>query len=282
MKKLLAQLERVGTPTWIVFFFLTIAVIGFADYLTGYELAFSLFYLLPILMITWLSGYRLGIVASLASALVWFLADMAAGNVYSSSFVYVWNTLIRLGFFVTTALLLTNLKRALDHERELAHSDFLTGSVNSRFFYKLVQLQIDQLDRYRHPFTLAYIDLDDFKAINDEFGHLVGDRVLLSVVNVAKKCLRKSDVVARLGGDEFMFLLPEADRVAARAAITRCRAELVEEMKRSKWPVTFSIGVLTCTAKPKSVDELLKAADDLMYAAKRSGKNAVEYSTYPG
>lgn len=282
MKKLLAQLERLGKPTWIVFFFLTIAVIGLVDYLTGYELAFSLFYLLPILMITWLSNHRLGIVAALASALTWFLADMAAGNVYSSSFVYVWNTLIRLGFFVTTALLLTNLKRALDHEKELAHSDFLTGSVNSRFFYELVQLQIDQLDRYRHPFTLAYIDLDDFKVINDEFGHQVGDRVLLSVVNAAKKCLRKSDVVGRMGGDEFMLLLPEADRVSARAAITRCRAELVEEMKRSKWPVTFSIGVLTCTAKPKAVDELLKAADDLMYAAKRSGKNAVEYSTYPG
>jgi len=152
--------------------------------------------------------------------------------------------------------------------------------MNSRFFYELAQMEIDRFQRYKHPFTLTYIDLDNFKAVNDQFGHSTGDQVLRTVIGSVKKHLRRTDVVARLGGDEFVLLLPETDQEPAYVVINKIRGDLLEEMRQQNWPITFSIGVLTCRVVPNTIDELIKMADDLMYSAKHDGKNAVKYSTY--
>lgn len=278
----LARLEKRSKLFWIIAGFALIGGVGILDFLTGYELAFSLFYLIPVSLVAGLTSRRLGILASLVSALIWLIADVAAGNSYSHASIYAWNTLIRLSFFVITAFLLSNLRRALEHERELARTDYLTGAVNSRLFYDLVQMEIDRFQRYKHPFTLAYIDLDNFKTMNDQFGHSLGDQVLRVVGSSAKKHLRKTDVVARLGGDEFGLLLPETNQESARVAISKLQGGLLEEMRRSNWPITFSIGVLTCRGAPHATDELLRMTDELMYSVKRDGKNAIKYSTYAG
>jgi diguanylate cyclase (GGDEF)-like protein len=260
--------------------FALVAGVGILDFMTGYELASSLFYLIPISLLTWLIGRPLGIAASLASAVVWLIADFTAGSSYSHPVVYAWNTLIRLSFFVIVTLLLSALRRSLEMERESAHTDYLTGAVNSRLFFDLLQMEIDRFKRYEHPFSLAYIDLDNFKTLNDRFGHITGDQVLCTVVSHAKRHLRKTDVVARLGGDEFALLLPETNQESAQVAISKLQSGLLEEMQQGHWPITLSIGVLTCMAAPPAKDELVKMADDLMYAAKRDGKNAIRYSTY--
>jgi diguanylate cyclase (GGDEF)-like protein len=101
-------------------------------------------------------------------------------------------------------------------------------------------------------------------------------------VRSARKYLRKTDVVARLGGDEFALLLPETDQDSARVAFTKIQGGLLEEMRQSNWPVTFSIGVLTCNAVPHTTDELVKMTDELMYAVKLNSKNAIKYSAYAG
>jgi diguanylate cyclase (GGDEF)-like protein len=129
---------------------------------------------------------------------------------------------------------------------------------------------------------LAYIDLDNFKIMNDQFGHSVGDQVLRTVVSSARKYLRKTDVVARLGGDEFALLMPETDQESARIALSKIQSGLLEEMRQSHWPITFSIGVLTCMATPQTTDALVSLADELMYSVKRNGKNAIKYSSYTG
>jgi diguanylate cyclase (GGDEF)-like protein len=174
------------------------------------------------------------------------------------------------------------LKSALEREKELARTDYLTGAVNSRLFFELVQMEIDRSQRYEHPFTLVYIDLDNFKAVNDQFGHTTGDLVLRAVVSYAKKYLRKIDVIARLGGDEFALLLPETNQESAGVALTKLQGGLLEEMRQNNWPITFSIGVLTCNVAPLKSDELVKMADELMYSVKRGSKNAIRYSTYTG
>jgi len=278
----LAGLEKRSKFFWTMAGFALIGGVGILDFLTGYELAFSLFYLIPISLVVWLASQRLGILASLASASVWFTADIAAGNFYSHPFLYAWNTFIRLSFFVITAYLLSTLKRALEYEKESARTDYLTGAANSRLFYDLVQMEIGRFKRYERPFTLANIDLDNFKTVNDQFGHSVGDKVLRAAVCSARKYLRKTDVVARLGGDEFALLLPETDQESARVALAKIQNGLLEEMQQGNWPITFSIGVLTCSAAPDTTDELVRMTDELMYAAKRDGKNAVKYSTYTG
>ncbi|MFO1424783.1 MAG: GGDEF domain-containing protein [Candidatus Competibacteraceae bacterium] len=279
---LLENLERQSKPLIILLGFLLVFVVGICDFLSGYEIAFSLFYVIPISLVTWFTGRSPGMIVSLVSAIVWLWADAASGHPYSSLFIPVWNSFIRLSFFIIITLLLSKLRRAMDIERELARIDGLTGAVNSRFFYELARMEIDRLKRYKHSFTLAYLDLDNFKIVNDQFGHATGDRALRVVVNFIIKNVRKTDVLARLGGDEFSLLLPETSQESARMIILKIQNGLLEEMKKNHWPITFSIGVLTCITAPPTTDELVRIADELMYSVKYEGKNAVKYSIYAG
>jgi diguanylate cyclase (GGDEF)-like protein len=279
---LITRIEKQNKPFLLLIGFLLITVIGIVDYLTGFELAFSVFYVLPISLLTWLTSRRGGFLVSLASAAVWLSADIATGHPYSHSFILVWNTLIRFAFFVIITLLISALRSALQRESELARIDYLTGAVNSRFFYELLQMEIDRLERYKHSFTIAYIDLDNFKALNDQLGHATGDRVLRTLAESVRKHSRKTDIFARIGGDEFALLLPETNQKAARVILPEIHDHLLNDMRQNNWSITFSIGVLTCKVAPYTSEELVKIADNLMYSVKRDSKNATRYSTYMG
>jgi diguanylate cyclase (GGDEF)-like protein len=276
----LASFEKRSKPFVIAVAFALIGVVGILDFLTGYEFEFLLFYLIPIFLVTWITGQRVGILASLVSALVSFISDVAAGKAYSHPLIYVWNTLMEFAFFVVIALLLSMLKRALEHEKELSNTDYLTGAVNSRVFYDSLQTEINRSQRYKNPFTIAYIDLDNFKTVNDEFGHNTGDQVLRFVVNQVRKHLRKTDIVARLGGDEFALLLPETNQESAQIVLAKLQYDILAETQQNNWPVTISIGVLTCIDTPHAAEEVVKMVDDLMYSVKRGSKNDIKYATY--
>lgn len=279
----LTYLEKKSKLFCIVIGVALIGLIGFVDFLTGYELAFSVFYVIPISLTTWFVGQRVGLVTSLVGAFVWVSADIAAGHPYSHPYIPIWNTIIRLAFFVLITILLSSMRRAAEREKELARIDYLTGAANSRFFYELVLAEIYRLNRYGHPFTLAHIDLDDFKNVNDQFGHSIGDQVLRTIVNTARKHLRKTDLVARLGGDEFALVLPETDQKSARDVLPKIQCYILAEMQQCNWPITLSIGVLTCSNDmPLTTVELVSKVDDLMYSVKRNGKNAIIYSTFAG
>ena len=276
----LASLEKRSKPFIIAVSFALICAVGVLDFLTGYEIAFSLFYLIPVALVTWLTGRRLGIVASLVSAVVSLISDVAAGIFYSHPLIYVWNTFMEFFFFVIVAYLLIALKITLEQERELARTDYLTGAANSRVFYDLLQTEINRSQRYKNPFTIAYIDLDNFKTVNDEFGHATGDLVLSSIVNQVRKHLRKTDVVARLGGDEFALLLPETKQESVQVVLSKLQCDILAEMQQNNWPVTLSIGVLTCINTPHTAEEVVRIVDDLMYSVKRASKNAIKYASY--
>jgi diguanylate cyclase (GGDEF)-like protein len=278
----LAKIEQQHKPLLILLGFTAIGVIGIIDFMTGYELAFSVFYVLPISLVTWLANRWTGLLASLVSAVVWFSADMATGHFYSNSFIPIWNTLIRFAFFIIIAFLLSALRNAMQRESELARIDYLTGVVNLRFFSELVQMEIDRLERYGRPFTLAYFDLDNFKFLNDRFGHSTGDQVLSEVASCVRRYIRKTDIFARIGGDEFVLFLPETNPENARIALPKIKNELLMDMQQNNWSITFSIGVLTCNVAPGSVEELVKYADELMYEVKHHGKNGIEYSIFKG
>lgn len=280
--KVLANFEQQNKAFLISVGFILIVVIGFVDYKTGYEYGFSIFYVLPISLITWLANQGFGSMASIVSAVVWFFADLSAGHTYSNPFIPIWNALIRLVFFILITFLLDSLKKSLRREQELSHTDYLTTAANSRYFYEIAQMEIDRFQRYRHPFTIAYVDVDNFKFVNDQFGHTTGDLVLKTVVSSLKKRARKTDLVARLGGDEFVLFFPETNQEAARVIIANIQETILAEMQKNNWPITFSIGVLTCNIAPHTTHELVKMADELMYSAKISGKNTAIYSMYEG
>jgi len=280
--KILLSLEKQNKSVFVFAGFILIGVIGFVDYITGYEFAFSVFYVFPIYLITWLTNQRSGFVASIASTIMWLVADMASGHPYSHPFIPIWNALIRLAFFVIITFLLASLKSAWQREKELSHIDYLTTASNSRHFYEVVQMEINRFQRYQHPFTVAYIDLDNFKTMNDKFGHDKGDLILQTVVSFIRKKTRKTDMIARLGGDEFALLFPETDQESAQIIFTNIHRSLLDEMQQNNWSITFSVGIVTCKVSPHTTEELVKMADELMYSVKSNGKNTVKYSIYAG
>lgn len=274
--------EKRGKSFWVITGLAFIIVLGAIDYFSGFEISFSLFYLIPIIGVVWFVGGRMGLALSFASTITWFIADYAAGLSYSHPSIYIWNSLLRLGFYVVITWLISTLKKAYQINWELARTDYVTGATSIRYFYELAGIEIGRSERHGVPFTLAYIDLDNFKAINDRLGHSTGDRVLRAVTEAIRKQIRPSDTLARLGGDEFGLLLPETDAAQVKTVISRLQASLVDEMLSNSWTVTFSVGVVTYNQKPKTVDEVIKIADQTMYAVKNGGKNGVNYCTYTG
>lgn len=112
--------------------------------------------------------------------------------------------------------------------------------------------------------------------VNDSFGHQAGDDLLCLVAEIIRRNLRATDLAARFGGDEFAVLLPETGADAARAVVQRLQGQLLGAVRTREWPVTFSIGVVTFNDAPEAVDEMVKRADNLMYAVKQSGKNSIK------
>ena len=187
-----------------------------------------------------------------------------------------WNMGVRLGTFLILTFLLSALKKAMEREKELARTDPLTGVANRRYFFELADMEINRARRYKHPFTVVWIDLDNFKAVNDGFGHSVGDALLRLVANTLHKNIRATDIVARLGGDEFAILLPETGSEPAEVITHKIQKVNLDTMEKNEWPVTFSIGVVTFVSPPSTVDEMLKISDGVMYSAKKNGKNEIK------
>src|SRR5271157_1601302 len=276
--RLLALIERWPKSVSLTVGALLVFVIGVLDYVTGYQLTFSAFYLLPIFILAWLGGQWGGLGGAVASAAVRTLVDLVGGRPYLSPLYIVWNTGMRLVLFVVVALLISLIRQYVDQERAFARVDHLTGAANARSFTEMLKAEVERSRRYARRFTIAYFDLDNFKSVNDTFGHAAGDELLKVVVDIIRGNLRATDVIARLGGDEFALLLPETDEDAARAAIAKIQSRIKSEMQSRARPVTVSIGSLTCSDAGLDVDALIQKADDLMYAAKVKGRNTAEYA----
>jgi diguanylate cyclase (GGDEF)-like protein len=173
---------------------------------------------------------------------------------------------------------LFELRLKLQQEKRLSRIDSLTGSANRRAFYETLEGELSRLHRYGRPFSIAYFDLDNLKRVNDELGHEAGDAVLCTVSATVCKKLRRTDTIGRMGGDEFAILLSEADADTARAAINKFSNQLLDAMRQNRWPITFSVGLVTCLKAAASVEELMKKADELMYQVKKSGKNNISHA----
>jgi diguanylate cyclase (GGDEF)-like protein len=255
-----------------------LALVGIVDRASGYELSLSVLYLVPIAFASWYAGRGVGWAIALVSGLVWLGADLGAGHRYSHSYVMVWNTLVRVSIFVIVADLLARLKAQLVAARQLARSDGLTGIANRRAFDEQLQHALALSARMGQPLTLAYIDVDDLKRLNDRDGHDAGDRALTVVARTLGEAMRRTDTAARLGGDEFALLLPNTGRAGAESVIGKARGALAQGLRAEGLTATCSIGAVTFVTPPPRAADALRAADDLMYEVKSRGKNAVAYA----
>lgn len=255
-----------------------VCAVGAADLATGYEISLSLFYLIPVCLAAWYAGWSTGAALAAVSAVVWGVADRASGHVYSHAGVMVWNAFVRLGFFLQSAYLVSRVRDHLRAESRRARLDSHTGALNARGFYEAAGPLLALSQRTGSPLTLLYIDLDDFKAVNDGLGHLEGDRVLKLVGETLRGSLRRSDIVGRLGGDEFAIVLPETNDAGTRVLVDQIR-ERVATRLAGCGPVTFSPGALTLEGSSAGLDEAVSRADQLMYESKRAGKNRATFAT---
>jgi diguanylate cyclase (GGDEF)-like protein len=280
MHRFLDNLDRLSKTSAYLLAFPAVILIGFLDYKTGAEISLSFFYLFPITIVVWRNGKKPGIFLSLLSTFIWFTSNRFAGQELSNILIFYWNAAIRAGFFLTTTFLLAEIRFLLERERDLSRTDSLTGTLNRRAFYEFAELQLDALNRVFRPFAVILYDIDNFKNINDQHGHHVGDLLLQSVTATIRALIRSNDRLVRLGGDEFMLYLPETGTNGSRTIASRLFKNLNRVMEENKWPVSFSLGVITFLKIPSSVDEIIHVADELMYEAKKSGKNKIQYGAY--
>jgi diguanylate cyclase (GGDEF)-like protein len=161
--------------------------------------------------------------------------------------------------------------------RELAATDSLTGALNRRRLFEIAEVELVHAAQSKSPLSLAMLDVDHFKAVNDRFGHLVGDEALQHVARTARSALRRHDYVARYGGEELAVLLPNTELDAARKVVERIRAEVagLRLVRRGQTvPLSLSAGVVTA-APGESLQALLERADSALYQAKTRGRNCV-------
>jgi diguanylate cyclase (GGDEF)-like protein/PAS domain S-box-containing protein len=170
------------------------------------------------------------------------------------------------------------LRDSEERYRELSIIDDLTQLYNSRYFYHQLKMEIDRLARYEHPLTLLLLDLDNFKAFNDAYGHIEGDQVLLRLGQVIKRCLRKTDSAYRYGGEEFTIILPITTSKEGAVTAERIRAEFKKEnfspVSGKHVYITVSIG-LAQYKKKEDMKAFVHRVDQLMYQGKKNGKDRV-------
>jgi diguanylate cyclase (GGDEF)-like protein len=257
-----------------------VVIVAALDAATGSEISFSVFYLVPVVFAGALVSRRAGWAIAIVSAATWGYLDLALGSHYSAAWIPYWNAGVRLAFFLLVNELVTMLRSVQAHLRTLSRSDALTGLANARVFEERAAQVIAQSRRSGRPFTIAYVDLDRFKRVNDEHGHSEGDRLLRTVGVLLVKTLRETDLAARLGGDEFALLMPDTGIEEARDSLDRVAAAITSDPE-NRWAVGATFGAVTFAEPPENVDSAVREADALMYRGKAEGRGRIVQSTRP-
>jgi diguanylate cyclase (GGDEF)-like protein len=234
----------------------------------------GILYIIPVLLVTWTEGLAWGIVFAVVTT---GYREIIAWEQMPPDTPMVWRVVTSLAYLAVLGVAMAGLQTLRRREAQMARlviQDPLTNVLNARAFAERLGQELDRNRRYPRPLSLMYMDLDNFKIINDTHGHQTGDAVLRLVAEATRSSVRQADVVGRLGGDEFAVLMPETDAQLADAAAKRLVASLRNVFKGTP-NVTASIGVVSCTATDASTDDLLRRADQAMYDAKKSGKDRV-------
>jgi len=261
----------------LLFCFCISLFIGMLRFYTGSEYALSLFYLFPITLSAWNVHFKAGLFISLISALSWLTADLSMIGHFSEPFIPFINETFRLIVFIFMSYLVSELRKAGEIQKELARTDPLTGLLNRRAFFEYMDIEWNKAQRFGYHISVIYMDVDNFKTVNDIFGHNGGDKLLCSIATIIKSNIRIIDVAARFGGDEFAILLPQTGSDDSCRVASKIQNKLFSSSPAGQWRPSVSIGIATYECMPRSVKEMIHTADLLMYAAKQDGKNTIRH-----
>jgi len=205
------------------------------------------------------------------------LASVLTNEWQRAAYYYVYMT---LGTTIAFGLFGDILGRQNERLGDLSITDGLTGIYNHRYLQEVLDREIDRSDRYATPVTCLMIDIDDFKKVNDQYGHPFGDQVLIQTTQVLKESVRRTDSVGRYGGEEFLVIMPQTSTAVAHPIAERIVSSIQEHVFAFKGVlsirITVSIGLATYPLPEQGVKTksgLLSAADQAMYKAKLAGKN---------
>jgi len=252
-----------------------ILLISALDFFSGVERRVLPLYYLPITFAAWYFGWLGAVSAAALSTFGWYQSNQLAGLQFSHPAIWAVNIFSQGTSFAIVGLLVAGLRSAIARERTLSRMDALCPLLNRRAFFEDSVRLLALCRRNKRPVTLAYLDLDNFKAVNDSRGHKAGDDLLLTVAQVLTASIRASDVAARLGGDEFVIMLPEVGPEQAQSVLERLRAAVCQSHPDLTSPVGVSVGAVTYMLAPDDLDTMIQRADSVMYAAKNDGKNRV-------
>jgi diguanylate cyclase (GGDEF)-like protein len=237
-------------------------------------------WLFPVSVMLTAAGHRpLMVALTTTSSIVGVIVVSAADDAPNGSAAFVRIAyLVALGYLSTIAARTRwgQFEEQLEKNASLARlaeRDGLTGLLNHRAFHLRLAAEIDHAQRVGGTLSLLLIDLDHFKEVNDQFGHLAGDEVLRQVAAVLQDVAREGDVVARVGGEEFCVLLPNTAAIGARLPAERVRAAVA--VLRDPVPLTVSVGVASYPEDATAAPRLFEKADEALYEAKRRGRNRV-------
>jgi diguanylate cyclase (GGDEF)-like protein len=187
---------------------------------------------------------------------------------------------IKIGRSIFKFLTGDNIEHAYHEEiYRLKTTDGLTGAYNKRYFEEDLERELFRFFRYKRPLSLLMIDIDLFKKVNDEYGHLAGDRVLTLLGQIISKDVRREDTFCRYGGEEFAILMPEMglqDAILLAERIRKLIADTKFEFEGYEIPVTISLGAAEADMGMNGPEDFVRVADERLYAAKEKGRNCVE------
>ncbi len=268
------RLRLIKVLIFLAALLLTMAI-SYLRHVTGPEYALTAFYLMPIVLSAWLVGLSAGVCISLTSALSWLTADLSMAALFSNPFVPYVNQSLRFLVFLFITLMITKMKKMLEIQERLARTDPLTGISNRLAFFEYAEIEVNKAKRYGYPISILSLDVDNFKAVNDQFGHREGDNLLRVVAGTIRANIRIIDIAARFGGDEFVILLSRTNSDDAYQLGIKLQRKLSTLMRQNNWAASVSIGVATYDYMSENIHDMVASADALMYSAKQNGKNMV-------
>jgi diguanylate cyclase (GGDEF)-like protein len=279
-RKLLLWIETLPRSTVGTATVLLMVAAGIGNWRSGADVAFTLAYLLPIAIASWYLGRVFAVSVAIVSSLSWLAVDLWTRQFALDPAISSVNFAVQLLTFLLFSWLLAALRTRLHRENQLAHTDSLTGLHNRRAFWSETRRELRRCRRFHLPLSLLYLDVDDFKRVNDRFGHQRGDELLQGIARSLLESVRDIDTAARVGGDEFAVLLPGTDQAGASAAIERLRANFAASRWYKELRAGCSMGCVTCVEPPAEADELIANADRLMYETKRANKGSVRFASF--
>ena len=260
--------------------YLFLGIFNYLDVTSGADLSLSSLNIIFIILVSWKYNRDAAMFYAIVAASMEFILHVFKNSNSSSISSNFINLAINSVIYIVICYLICEFKKKFLKEKNLSRKDFLTGISNRCHFLEGSLVELARCSRYNRPISVVYIDCDNFKFVNDKFGHKAGDKVLVTIASLLVRNTRLTDIAARLGGDEFALLLPETSADQAKIVMQKIQKNLLNAMKLKKFPVTFSIGIATFIAPPKSVNEMLNQADELMYEVKKSSKNAIKHKIF--